>query len=251
MVVPLPISHTGMRMCKVMKRVITQNVGIPCFLPNLRSQWRISCLKTNIKQKQRLIQSDKCRSCLYMIVYLLPCFSLTGCTWKWLPKKQGRKSLWNAVQLCITTVQLCSWVILCSSGIYQVLGTKLKNLIVSKLLGGANIVFSNFSFKETEEVFKVKKSSYSKKIVKQLKKEYKEDLEKSKVRTEVNSPTDGNCKTNSNFCNSKGLSIVNTNGVFSRWILWLLREFSTSNWSRACIKLNVSIWTPQMLVWSW
>ncbi|KAM6212476.1 PAX3- and PAX7-binding protein 1 isoform 3-T3 [Sarcoramphus papa] len=43
---------------------------------------------------------------------------------------------------------------------------------------------------ETEEVFKVKKSSYSKKIVKQLKKEYKEDLEKSKVRTEVNSPTD-------------------------------------------------------------
>ncbi|KAM4905483.1 PAX3- and PAX7-binding protein 1 isoform 2-T2 [Sylvia borin] len=44
---------------------------------------------------------------------------------------------------------------------------------------------------ETEEVFKVKKSSYSKKIVKQLKKEYKEDLEKSKVRTEVNSPTDG------------------------------------------------------------
>ncbi|XP_039910078.2 PAX3- and PAX7-binding protein 1 isoform X2 [Hirundo rustica] len=43
---------------------------------------------------------------------------------------------------------------------------------------------------ETEEVFKVKKSSYSKKIVKQLKKEYKEDLEKSKVKTEVNSPTD-------------------------------------------------------------
>ncbi|XP_064581837.1 PAX3- and PAX7-binding protein 1 isoform X2 [Zonotrichia leucophrys gambelii] len=43
---------------------------------------------------------------------------------------------------------------------------------------------------ETEEVFKVKKSSYSKKIVKQLKKEYKEDLEKSKVRTEANSPTD-------------------------------------------------------------
>ncbi|NXJ61964.1 PAXB1 protein, partial [Rostratula benghalensis] len=43
---------------------------------------------------------------------------------------------------------------------------------------------------ETEEVFKVKKSSYSKKIVKQLKKEYKEDLEKSKVRTEINSPTD-------------------------------------------------------------
>ncbi|KAM3678055.1 PAX3- and PAX7-binding protein 1 isoform 2-T2 [Ammospiza maritima maritima] len=43
---------------------------------------------------------------------------------------------------------------------------------------------------ETEEVFKVKKSSYSKKIVKQLKKEYKEDLEKSKIRTEANSPTD-------------------------------------------------------------
>jgi len=50
----------------------------------------------------------------------------------------------------------------------------------------------------------VKKSSYSKKIVKQLKKEYKEDLEKSKVKTEVNSPPDGNCKINSNFCNGKG-----------------------------------------------
>lgn len=51
---------------------------------------------------------------------------------------------------------------------------------------------SNFSSKEAEEVFKVKKSSYSKKIVKQLKKEYKEDLEKSKVKTEVSSPSDGN-----------------------------------------------------------
>ncbi|XP_062982758.1 PAX3- and PAX7-binding protein 1 [Elgaria multicarinata webbii] len=40
---------------------------------------------------------------------------------------------------------------------------------------------------ETEEVFKVKKSSYSKKIVKLLKKEYKEDLEKSKTRPETNS----------------------------------------------------------------
>ncbi|XP_043848016.1 PAX3- and PAX7-binding protein 1 isoform X1 [Dromiciops gliroides] len=43
---------------------------------------------------------------------------------------------------------------------------------------------------ETEEVFKVKKSSYSKKIVKLLKKEYKEDLEKSKVKTELNSSAD-------------------------------------------------------------
>lgn len=45
-------------------------------------------------------------------------------------------------------------------------------------------------FKETEEVFKVKKSSYSKKIVKLLKKEYKEDLEKSKIKTELNSSAD-------------------------------------------------------------
>nr|ACE60208.1 GC-rich sequence DNA-binding factor homolog (predicted) [Sorex araneus] len=43
---------------------------------------------------------------------------------------------------------------------------------------------------ENEEVFKVKKSSYSKKIVKLLKKEYKEDLEKSKIKTELNSSTD-------------------------------------------------------------
>ncbi|MBW04836.1 PAX3- and PAX7-binding protein 1, partial [Eschrichtius robustus] len=43
---------------------------------------------------------------------------------------------------------------------------------------------------ENEEVFKVKKSSYSKKIVKLLKKEYKEDLEKSKTKTEINSSAD-------------------------------------------------------------
>ncbi|KAM7180230.1 PAX3- and PAX7-binding protein 1 [Macrochelys suwanniensis] len=43
---------------------------------------------------------------------------------------------------------------------------------------------------EAEEVFKVKKSSYSKKIVKLLKKEYKEDLEKSQVKPEVDSPAD-------------------------------------------------------------
>nr|XP_003219082.2 PREDICTED: PAX3- and PAX7-binding protein 1 [Anolis carolinensis] len=43
---------------------------------------------------------------------------------------------------------------------------------------------------ETEEVFKVKKSSYSKKIVKLLKKEYKEDLEKCKTRPETNSSVD-------------------------------------------------------------
>ena len=46
------------------------------------------------------------------------------------------------------------------------------------------------SFKVNEEVFKVKKSSYSKKIVKLLKKEYKEDLEKSKIKTELNSSAD-------------------------------------------------------------
>ncbi|EQB78508.1 synaptojanin-1 isoform 1 [Camelus ferus] len=43
---------------------------------------------------------------------------------------------------------------------------------------------------QNEEVFKVKKSSYSKKIVKLLKKEYKEDLEKSKIKTELNSSAD-------------------------------------------------------------
>ncbi|XP_059561575.1 PAX3- and PAX7-binding protein 1-like [Myotis daubentonii] len=43
---------------------------------------------------------------------------------------------------------------------------------------------------ENEEVFKVKKSSYSKKIVTLLKKEYKEDREKSKVKTELNSSAD-------------------------------------------------------------
>ncbi|XP_033002829.1 PAX3- and PAX7-binding protein 1 isoform X2 [Lacerta agilis] len=43
---------------------------------------------------------------------------------------------------------------------------------------------------EAEEVFKVKKSSYSKKIVKLLKKEYKEDLEKSKTKPETNSLAD-------------------------------------------------------------
>ncbi|ELW62046.1 GC-rich sequence DNA-binding factor 1 [Tupaia chinensis] len=43
---------------------------------------------------------------------------------------------------------------------------------------------------ENEEVFKVKKSSYSKKSVKLLKKEYKEDLEKSKIKTELNSSAD-------------------------------------------------------------
>ncbi|XP_077198686.1 PAX3- and PAX7-binding protein 1 [Paroedura picta] len=43
---------------------------------------------------------------------------------------------------------------------------------------------------EAEEVFKVKKSSYSKKIVKLLKREYKEDLEKSKIKVESNSSAD-------------------------------------------------------------
>lgn len=54
----------------------------------------------------------------------------------------------------------------------------------------------NFFFKETEEVFKVKKSSYSKKIVKLLKKEYKEDLEKSKIKTDVNSSADSKYQIN-------------------------------------------------------
>ncbi|XP_078416306.1 PAX3- and PAX7-binding protein 1 isoform X1 [Cetorhinus maximus] len=40
---------------------------------------------------------------------------------------------------------------------------------------------------EEEEVFKVKKSNYSKKIVNKLKKEYKEDLEKSLAKSDVNS----------------------------------------------------------------
>uniref|UniRef100_A0A8B9I907 PAX3 and PAX7 binding protein 1 n=1 Tax=Anser brachyrhynchus TaxID=132585 RepID=A0A8B9I907_9AVES len=60
----------------------------------------------------------------------------------------------------------------------------------SKEVPRASLLSFQDEEEETEEVFKVKKSSYSKKIVKQLKKEYKEDLEKSKVRTEVNSPTD-------------------------------------------------------------
>ncbi|XP_015736950.1 PAX3- and PAX7-binding protein 1 isoform X2 [Coturnix japonica] len=60
----------------------------------------------------------------------------------------------------------------------------------NKELPRASLLSFQDEEEETEEVFKVKKSSYSKKIVKQLKKEYKEDLEKSKVRTEVNSPTD-------------------------------------------------------------
>lgn len=41
------------------------------------------------------------------------------------------------------------------------------------------------------EVFRVKKSNHSKKIVKQLKKEYKEDLEKSSVFSEPVTNTDG------------------------------------------------------------
>lgn len=42
----------------------------------------------------------------------------------------------------------------------------------------------------------MKKSSYSKKIVKLLKKEYKEDLEKSKIKTELNSSADSKYQTN-------------------------------------------------------
>lgn len=41
----------------------------------------------------------------------------------------------------------------------------------------------------------MKKSSYSKKIVKLLKKEYKEDLEKSKIKTELNSSADSKYQT--------------------------------------------------------
>lgn len=59
----------------------------------------------------------------------------------------------------------------------------MENVVRKQLL---RILF----FKENEEVFKVKKSSYSKKIVKLLKKEYKEDLEKSKIKTELNSSAD-------------------------------------------------------------
>lgn len=42
----------------------------------------------------------------------------------------------------------------------------------------------------------MKKSSYSKKIVKLLKKEYKEDLEKSKIKTDVNSSADSKYQIN-------------------------------------------------------
>lgn len=38
-----------------------------------------------------------------------------------------------------------------------------------------------------EEIFKVKKSNYSKKIVNKLKKEYKDDLEKSLTKNDGNS----------------------------------------------------------------
>lgn len=47
-----------------------------------------------------------------------------------------------------------------------------------------------FFFLGDTEVFRVKKSNHSKKIVKQLKKEYKEDLEKSVVPEPVTN-TDG------------------------------------------------------------
>lgn len=51
----------------------------------------------------------------------------------------------------------------------------------------------------------MKKSSYSKKIVKLLKKEYKEDLEKSKIKTELNSSADSKYQTDSTgfFWNNK------------------------------------------------
>lgn len=42
----------------------------------------------------------------------------------------------------------------------------------------------------------MKKSSYSKKIVKLLKKEYKEDLEKSKIKNELNSSANSKYETN-------------------------------------------------------
>ncbi|XP_064413267.1 PAX3- and PAX7-binding protein 1 isoform X2 [Latimeria chalumnae] len=57
----------------------------------------------------------------------------------------------------------------------------------SKELPKASLLSFQDEEEETEEVFKVKKSSYSKKIVKQLKKEYKEDLEKNKVKPDGNS----------------------------------------------------------------
>ncbi|XP_075767003.1 PAX3- and PAX7-binding protein 1 [Pelodiscus sinensis] len=65
-----------------------------------------------------------------------------------------------------------------------------KRLRENKEAPRASLLSFQDEEEETEEVFKVKKSSYSKKIVKLLKKEYKEDLEKSKVKTEVNSPSD-------------------------------------------------------------
>ncbi|KAL7983573.1 hypothetical protein Chor_000449 [Crotalus horridus] len=55
---------------------------------------------------------------------------------------------------------------------------------------GSRSLLSFQDEEEETEVFKVKKSSYSKKIVKLLKKEYKEDLEKSKTKPETNSSAD-------------------------------------------------------------
>lgn len=53
-------------------------------------------------------------------------------------------------------------------------------------------MWSHESFvSDDTEVFRVKKSNHSKKIVKQLKKEYKEDLEKSSVFSEPVTNTDG------------------------------------------------------------
>uniref|UniRef100_A0A4W3JF84 PAX3 and PAX7 binding protein 1 n=1 Tax=Callorhinchus milii TaxID=7868 RepID=A0A4W3JF84_CALMI len=61
-------------------------------------------------------------------------------------------------------------------------------IIFDGLLPPEKATIFRFSFStEEEEVFKVKKSNYSKKIVNKLKKEYKEDLEKSLIKCELNS----------------------------------------------------------------
>ncbi|KAG8450245.1 hypothetical protein GDO86_002771 [Hymenochirus boettgeri] len=74
-------------------------------------------------------------------------------------------------------------------------GKKDGNLIGS----GSKGLLSFQDDDDEEEVFKVKKSNYSKKIVKQLKKEYKDDLEKTKPKSVTNISVDGDGIANKIF----------------------------------------------------
>eukprot|EP00079_Xenopus_tropicalis_P033121 XP_017946892.1 PREDICTED: PAX3- and PAX7-binding protein 1 isoform X2 [Xenopus tropicalis] len=65
-------------------------------------------------------------------------------------------------------------------------GKKEGNSVMSK---GSLLSFQDDD--DDEEIFKVKKSNHSKKIVKMLKKEYKDDLEKTKPKASGNSTVDG------------------------------------------------------------